>query len=256
MLNKDIIISITGKDENKKKSRIPAKLDFLQSLTGAILALFILFHLLFESSILFGKNAMYSITKMFEGEFIFGEGKPIIISILAILIFAIFIFHAFLAMRKFPSSYREYLRFKTHSKLMKHNDTNLWFIQITTGFMMFFLGSIHLYIMATQPEKIGPFSSSDRVYSDLMWPIYLLLLISVVLHTGAGIYRLIMKWGFFEGKNPKESRLKIRNITKGLIIFYLLIGLFSLIAYIKIGYQHKNSYGEKWTPKVEVKDAN
>ncbi|MCK4441228.1 MAG: fumarate reductase cytochrome b subunit, partial [Sulfurovaceae bacterium] len=144
MLREDIVESLLGKTTQKKKSRIPAKLDFLQSATGLILAIFIIFHLLFESSILFGKDSMYAITKMFELDFFIKGGSPIFISILAFIIFAIFIFHAFLAMRKFPNSYREYLRLKTHAKLMKHKDTNLWIIQITTGFMLFFLGSVHL----------------------------------------------------------------------------------------------------------------
>jgi fumarate reductase subunit C len=156
-------------------------------------------------------------------------------------------------MRKFPSSYREYLRFRTHAKLMKHSDTNLWFIQIVTGFMMFFLGSVHLYIVLTQPQNIGPYASSDRVYSDLFAPLYLLLLISVVLHAGVGIYRLIMKWGWFDGKNPKKNRVKVRKIAKIVTTIYLLIGLASLIAYIKIGYEHKANYGQKYIPKTEVK---
>ncbi len=246
MLRDNIVESILGKTTQKRKSRIPAKLDFLQSATGLILAIFIIFHLLFEASILFGKDSMYAITKMFELDFFIKGGSPIFISILAFIIFAIFIFHAFLAMRKFPNSYREYLRLKTHAKLMKHSDTNLWIIQITTGFMLFFLGSIHLYTMLTQPENIGPFASSDRVYSDVMWPMYLMLLVSVVLHAGVGIYRLIMKWGWFDGKNPKENRLKSRKIIKIVTIIYLIIGLFSLITYIKIGYEHQDSYGERY----------
>jgi len=246
-INEKVVESLIGATIEKKKSRVPARLDFLQSATGLTLAIFILFHLVFESSILFGKDSMYALTKMFEGEFIIEGGSPIFISTLAIAIFAIFIFHAFLAMRKFPSSYREYLRYRTHAKLMKHSDTNLWFIQITSGFMLFFLGSIHLYIMITQPQNIGPFASSDRIYSDLMWPMYLMLLVSVVLHAGVGIYRLIMKWGWFDGENPRENRIKTRKIIKMVVLFYLLIGLFSLVSYMKIGYEHKANYGERYT---------
>ena len=256
-MSKDHIVeSLTGKTIKKQKSKIPARLDFLQSATGLILALFIVFHLIFESSILLGKDSMYTLTKMFEGEFIIEGGSPLFISVLAFVIFSIFIFHAFLAMRKFPNSYREYLRYRTHAKLMNHPDTNLWFIQITTGFMLFFLGSIHLYTMMTQPMNIGPFASSDRIYSDLMWPMYLMLLISVVLHAGVGIYRLIMKWGWFDGKNPRENRIKTRKIIKTVVVFYLLIGLFSLLSYMKIGYDHQANYGEKYHHSSEVNHAN
>ncbi len=256
MLNADIIESITGKTTKKHKSRIPAKLDLLQSITGLILALFIVFHIIFESSILLGKETMYKLTMIFELEFIIEGGSPIFISILAFVIFIILIFHAFLAMRKFPNSYREYLRFRTHTKLMNHSDTNLWFIQISSGFMLFFLASIHLYIMMTQPQNIGPFASSDRIYSDVMWPMYLMLLVSVVLHAGVGIYRLIMKWGIFDGENPRKNRVKTKKIIQIVVVFYLIIGIFSLISYMKIGYDHRANYGEKYIPQMELKNEN
>jgi fumarate reductase subunit C len=244
--NESTVELLTGKDSEKRKSRLPAKLDFLQSATGLVLALFILFHILFESSILFGKEAMYALTKFFEGEPFIEPGEPLIISVLAFLIFSVFVLHALIAMRKFPSSYREYQRFRAHGKLLHHPDTNLWFIQITTGFMMFFLGSIHLYTMMTQPEKIGPFASADRMYSDVAWPMYLMLLVSVVLHAGIGLYRLIVKWGWLDGNNPKANRIRSRKIAKVMILFYLLVGLASLSAYVKIGYEHQSAYGKRY----------
>ena len=249
-MQKDSIVeSLLGKTTLKRKSRVPAKLDLLQSITGLILAIFIAFHLIFEASILLGKDSMYALTKMFEGEFFIKGGSPVFVSLLAFVIFAIFILHAFLAMRKFPNSYRQYLRLKTHASLMKHSDTNLWIVQAITGFMMFFLGSVHLYIVLTQPQNIGPYASSDRIYSDMFYPLYFMLLISVVLHAGIGVYRLIMKWGLFDGKNPKENRVKIRKIVKITIAVYLLLGLLSLATYIKIGYDHKDNYGKRY--KVE-----
>ncbi|WP_294955082.1 fumarate reductase cytochrome b subunit [Sulfurovum sp.] len=239
---------LTGKDSSKRKSRIPARIDFLQSVSGLVLALFIMFHLVFESSILLGKDAMYMLTKVFEGEPFIQGGEPLIISVLAFIIFAFFVLHAGVAMRKFPSSYKEYRRYTEHKALLNHNDTNLWYVQIMTGFIMFFLGSIHLYIMMTQPENIGPYASSDRVYSDLMWPMYLVLLISVVLHAGIGLYRLIIKWGVFDGKDPKANRQRSRRIAKVLVTAYLLLGLASLGAYMRIGYEHRGEYGQRYVP--------
>ena len=253
MFKERVVESIIGKTMKKKKSRIPARLDFLQSATGLMLSIFIMFHLMFESSILLGKESMYALTKFFEGEFIVDGGSPLFIVILVLTITFIFIVHAFLAMRKFPSSYREYMRFRTHSKLMNHSDTNLWFIQITTGAVIFFLGAIHLYTIMTQAQNIGPFASSDRIYSDHMWIVYLMLLVSVVLHTGIGIYKLIMKWGWFDGKNPKKSRVKTRKIIKIITIFYLILGFLSLLSYMKIGYEHQANYGERYTLFEEVK---
>ena len=51
-------------------------------------------------------------------------------------------------------------------KMMRHEDTTLWFWQVLTGFALFFLASVHLYLMLTQPDLIGPFESADRVWTE------------------------------------------------------------------------------------------
>lgn len=98
----------------------------------------------------------------------------------------------------------------------------------------------------TEPEKIGPYASSDRIFSDWMWPMYLLLLISVVLHSWLGVYRLIIKWGWFDGIDPRKNRKRSKMIIKALIAIYLLLGLASLATYMKIGYDHKDDYGSRY----------
>lgn len=229
-------------------SHMPARLDFMQSITGLILALFIAAHLLFEASIMISKDAMLVVTKFFEGYYFFGEAYPGIISFLAAFIFVIFILHALIAMRKLPSSYRQYYLFKKHMVRFQHSDTTLWFYQAVTGFMMFFLGSVHLYMMMSSPGKIGPYASADRIYSEWLWPLYLLLLISVVLHAAIGLYRLALKWGFFAGKNPKKSRQVMKKVMLASVLVYLTIGLLSLGTYTMIGYEHREQAGERYQP--------
>ncbi len=227
-------------------SHMPARLDFLQSMTGLILALFIAAHLLFEASIMISKDAMYAVTRLFEGYYFFGESYPGIISFLAAAIFLLFILHAMLAIRKFPSSYRQYRLFMSHMQRIEHGDTKLWFYQAVTGFMMLFLGSVHLYIMMTQSSNIGPYASADRIYSDWMWPLYLLLLICVILHASIGLYRLALKWGVFEGARPKQRRQLLRKLMFITLFVYLGISLMSLGTYMIIGYQHADHAGERF----------
>ena len=148
---------------------MPAWLDFLQSATGLLLALFMWGHMAFVSSILISKDAMYTVTRFFEGEYIFGKPYPVIVTVIVSLIFIIFIAHAGLAMRKFPSSYKQYRVFLIHRKQLQHSDTSLWLIQAITGFAMFFLGTAHLYTMLTHSADIGPFASADRVWSGGSW---------------------------------------------------------------------------------------
>ena len=229
--------------------KTPARLDFLQSFTGIVLALFIAGHILFESSILISKDAMYTMTLFFEGYYFTHGRYPVIISLLAIFIFALIVIHAWIAMRKFPSSYRKYKIFRVHMKRLNHHDTSLWAIQISTGFAMFFLASIHLYTMIAQPDMIGPYASSERIVQEVMWPLYFLLLFAVVIHAGIGVYRLILKWGLFEAKQQKymkKRRAILRTIMYFVIFLYLILGVASLARYINIGYTHDFEQGERY----------
>ena len=85
----DLIEGYLGKTEEGRKSRLPAKLDFMQSFTGGFLALFMWAHMLLVSSILISKDFMYTVTKLLEGSFIFEGGNPLLVTIAAAVIFAI-----------------------------------------------------------------------------------------------------------------------------------------------------------------------
>jgi fumarate reductase subunit C len=129
---------------------------------------------------------------------------------------------------------------------MKHEDSSLWMIQVITGFMMFFIGSVHLYIMMTQPSNIGPYASSSRIVDELMGPLYFLLLLSVISHAFIGLYRLALKWGFMEGKHTEVSRKRFKLLMKIMIAAYIFIGLASLAKYTYIGMTHDFSDGVKY----------
>jgi fumarate reductase subunit C len=131
---------------------------------------------------------------------------------------------------------------------MKHDDTSLWYWQVVTGFALFFMASVHLYIMMTHPERIGPFESGDRVWTDLMWPLYLVMLFAVEFHGGIGLYRLALKWGWFAGSDPDATRRKLRTFKWAITVFFLVLGLATLAAYVKIGIEHAPNYGEPYVP--------
>jgi len=186
------------------------------------------------------------VTKFLEGKFLFGKSYPILVSLVAIGVFIVFIVHAVIAVRKFPNSLDQYREYRAHMKMMNHGDTNLWFWQILTGFALFFLGSIHLYVIMTHPAEIGPYASSDRVWSEYMWPLYLLLLLAVEFHGSIGLYRLAVKWGWFDGKNPRASRKRLKKAKWVVTVVFLALGLLSLAAYIRIGIAHKDRVGERY----------
>jgi fumarate reductase subunit C len=131
---------------------------------------------------------------------------------------------------------------------MKHADTTLWWWQVVTGFAMFFLASVHLYVMLTRPDRIGPFESADRMWTDHFWPLYLVLLFAVELHGGIGLYRLAVKWDWFGGARPAATRHRLALLKWSLTAFFLVLGLATLAAYVKIGIEHAPHAGEAYVP--------
>ncbi len=241
---------IAGSDlvERPRRSRWPARLDYLQSASGLVLALFMWVHMGFVSSILFGKNALWVVARTFEGYFFFGHRYPVLVSIAAAGVLTLVIGHAALALRKFPINYRQFRTFRGHMAMMRHEDTTLWFIQVVTGFALFFLASVHLYIIMTNPGKIGPFMSSFRVWNQHLWPLYLLLLLAVEFHGGIGLYRLSVKWNWFGGANPDGVRHNLKVLKWTITVFFLAVGLATLATFIKIGIINHPSYGQRYVP--------
>ena len=234
----------------RETGRWPARLDLLQSLSGLFLALFLWVHLFAEASILLGKDAMYRVTLFFEGYYLLGTPYPIIITIFSAFMLAVVLLHAFTAMRKFPASYHQYRTYRDHQKLLRHEDTSLWWVQVVTGFLLFFLVSVHVIGMMLQPADIGPYASSDRVVSDWMWPFYLVLLVTSVLHAAIGLYRLGVKWGWLPAREVALGRQRLKWVMRGLIVFFIGLGLASLGTYIKIGLEDRER-GERYVPTWE-----
>lgn len=234
----DKIEGFLGKSVEGKKSRIPARLDFIQSASGLFLGLFMWLHMLFVSTILISEDAFNGVVNLFELRFI--SDSPLMsycTFAVAVGVFVIFFVHAALGMRKMPINFRQWQIYRAHAKRMNHEDTTLWLIQACTGFVMFFLASAHLIIIATSPE-LSAEVSSNRMFTHFMWLFYLVLLFAVELHGGIGLYRLCVKWGWFEGEDYKATRKKLKKAKWVLSVFFIVLGLLSMATFIKYGYQN------------------
>ena len=56
------------------------------------------------------------------------EPSPVIVSFVVAVVIALIVVHAFLAVRKFPINYRQFRFFRGHMKMMRHEDTTLWWL--------------------------------------------------------------------------------------------------------------------------------
>jgi fumarate reductase subunit C len=248
-MNSDVdVIAGVGLSERTRKSRWPARLDFVQSASGLFLGLFMWGHMAFVSTILISSDAMYWVTAMFEGQPLFGRRYPGLVGAIVALVTAMFVLHGLLAMRKFPGNYQQFRAFRGHQRLLRHEDTTLWWVQAATGFALFFLASVHLYQMLSHPGNIGPFESADRVWTGRWWPLYLVLLFAVEFHGGVGLYRLAVKWGWFDGADPNRTRTLLKRLKWAITVFFLALGLLTLAAYMKLGYEHRDRAGERYVP--------
>jgi fumarate reductase subunit C len=205
-------------------------------------------HMAFVSSILLGKDAFWTVSRFFEGQFIFGRPFPILVSLFVALVFLVVVVHAGLAMRKFPANWSEYQVFWRHVGGMRHRDTSLWLVQAVTGFAMFFLAPIHLYEMMMEPELIGPYGSADLVWSRRAWPMLLVLLLCVEVHGVIGLYRLALKWGWPSFGDPLRTRTILRRVMWGLMVFFIGTGLLVMDSFVRIGKAHAPNAGERYTP--------
>ena len=60
-------------------------------------------------------------------------------------------------------------------------------------------------------------------------PLYLTLLFAVELHGGIGLYRLAIKWGWLEGRNPQQSRRRLAIVRHSISAFFITLGLVTLL---------------------------
>jgi len=236
-------------------SAAPAWLDLAQGVTGLLLVLFMWAHMLFVSSILLGEDAMYFVTRLFEGEPLFGRPYPVIVSGVVLAVLVLFLVHTVAAIRKIPASWRQWRAFRTHAAGFRHGDTALWMLQVVTGFVLMFLTVAHLYQMMLNPADIGPWASSERVWTGRWWPLYLVLLFAVELHGGVGIYRLALKWGWFADTSGRTPRRTLQRVKWALTVFFLALGLATLAAYMKIGYEQRDRAGERYEPQARTLES-
>lgn len=229
-------------------ARGPAWLDVIQGASGLTLVIFMWLHLFAVSSILLGKDAMYRVARFFEGSPIFDEPVPELVSAVAAVVFIIFAVHTLVALTKLPGSYRQYSSYLRHMRSLRHEETTLWLVQVVTGLVLMFFATAHIYEIFMHPDEIGPYASADRIVSGGTLPLGVVLLLAVEVHGGIGLYRLLIKWGWFGLADTAAHRRRLRRFVYALVAFLLILGLTTQAAYVRIGLAHRDHVGERYSP--------
>ncbi len=213
--------------------------EWLSGATGAVLALFIWGHLLFESSILISREAYDNLAYFLEHTLPIAQPVVFIITV-------IFFVHFVVASRKIPGKLRERkqmmalgLSIKKSQKLWnqdpdsdirlrKHFETSLWIWQVRTGMIVLATGAFHLFLVMWniftdmgvkgQEAGISVEVATSRVESGL-WILYAVLMLAVVAHMSIGVYRLLVKW--------LADTWFIRKYAR--VVFYLLFWFYVIL---------------------------
>lgn len=216
---------------NLKIKKWSAWLDLSQSLSGVILAVFLWTHLVLVSSILFGADAMSWVARTMELSFLSpdGHGYPWVVTCIAIGIAVLAFIHVLVALQKLPMSLQQQRSLRQQMQVINHSDTRLWRWQAITGVVILLLLPVHLWLIGSAPETIGPQGSAHRIWNQGVWMLYLPLLLTVELHAAIGIYRVALKWGAARDLNSRARLQKLKTIIS---VVFVSVGIASLLAFL------------------------
>lgn len=195
-----------------KSPRWEALLELVELGTGLLLLIFLQFHLFAVSSIILGPAAFHQDVAFMDKYYLADVGIPLVI--LAILV------HGLAAMRKAPWKFQEARTFYQHSRRLVHLDTWLWLVQIVTGGAILILAAIHIWSVLPH-SSIKAAASAARVQGGF-FSFYLILLLVAEVHAMAGLYRILVKWGWWH-----RSRFTLYLIYTTL--FFVVLGFIALL---------------------------
>ncbi len=199
------------------KTSLSGRMDFVQAISGALLALFTLVHLLFVSSVLISPSLMNSLGWLLEELYLAQVGGPLILLIMVV--------HFVIAARKMPFQIGTLPVFFKHAKDMHHANTWLWLVQVITAILLLVMVSSHIYVILNA-LPITAESSALREQSG--WaPFYFVLLICVGLHLSIGLFRIGVKFGYI----TDATRAMWTRRTWYLIVAYVGIGLLTMLRF-------------------------
>ena len=101
--------------------------------SGLFLGLFMWCHMAFVSTILISNEAMWWVTKMFEGRFILGKSYPVMSAALLPPLPLCSWPTVFLRCVSCPANFQQLRIFRDDRKVLRHEDTSLWWLQAITG---------------------------------------------------------------------------------------------------------------------------
>ena len=187
------------------------------SLSGLLLALFMVSHMGLLFSVLLGTGSFDDLASFLEGYYLLHMAAPFLV----LLIIA----HIVLSARRAPTTFRQQGALIRELGHLRHLDTYTWVVQVVSGVALLALAAIHLWvILASLP--IEAVKSGARVNDHYLW-LYIPFILLVEGHISLGLYRLAVKWGIME-------RLRAHLVLLGYTAVFLGLGFAILASFYRI----------------------
>ncbi len=216
---------------NKSFGKTDLLVDLAQSISGVILIGFLWMHMLFVATIVVSPELFDTLSEGLDKYYLAQIGIPA--TILVIII------HIFLAGRRAPLRLRDLRITYRMASLMKHYDTWVWVGQVITALGVGIMASMHLWTImthwplraATSAARVASNGPADITWGGFTFPyfivFYVIFLIFGEYHGGFGLYRILVKWGWFE-------RHTMGWVLKGITVIIVFLGFFALYTFTKI----------------------
>ena len=202
-----------------------------QSISGILLVGFLWMHLLFVGTIIISPELFDKLSVGLDKYYLAQVGIPG--TVLLIII------HILLAGRRIPIRLRDMRITWRVAKMINHFDTWVWLGQILTALIIGIMASIHIWlVMTTWPirsftsaSRVASSGPADQSFGGFYFPFiivfYVVLLIAGEYHAGFGLYRIFVKWGWFD-------RHRVGYVLKTITVIIIAIGLLALYTFKKL----------------------
>ncbi len=205
--------------------------DLAQSLSGVFLVGFLWMHMLFVATVVISPDLFDRLSIGLDKYYLAQVGIPA--TILLIL------FHIILAGRRVPLRLRDMRITWRLTKMMKHADTWIWTGQLVTAILIGIMASMHLWnIMtswplraATSAARVAHVGPADHAFGGFAFPwmmvFYVFFLLVGEYHAGFGLYRVLVKWGWFDRK-------PMGYVLKAITVVIVVLGFLALYTFNKL----------------------
>ncbi|NLI11545.1 succinate dehydrogenase [Pelotomaculum propionicicum] len=216
---------------NRSYGKTDLYVDLAQSISGVILIGFLWMHMLFVATIVVSPQLFDALSEGLDKYYLAQVGIPATIIVIII--------HIFLAGRRAPLRLRDLRIAWRLTNLMNHYDTWIWAGQVITALCVGIMASIHLWVIlgawplraATSAARVASTGPADPTWGGFHFPFFLVFYVIFLLvgeyHGGFGLYRILVKWGWFE-------RHKMGWVLKGITVIIVVLGFTALYTFTQI----------------------